>query len=631
MVRLELLEAGDCEQPEFFVNGRWTVGKLRFPALVARISHPRVGKILFDCGYGRALVEASGWAARVYRGILPFRLGNASIGAVDAVFLSHFHPDHIGGLRDVGLLGTDARPFTGRGASVPEVKGVVRSSNSAASGAVPIWYSRVGLERLRRMSGFGRARHAFLEELLPRDFEARGRAIEDCVQVRLGAEWAPFESAYDLAGDGSLLAVALPGHALGQYGLICRVDGEDVFLIADAGWVLENVTRLAMPARPGRLAIADYGAYQETLRRLHALKAQRPDLWMIPSHCEKSIAAFRDREMPVVGPREYERRFAEFNVLGVGLEEARVVGQRGEFSFGLSTGTTGEPGVFITNERERRDWAKAFVAKTIGWRNVLGMRAALLLRHDNALYAKQRLRLRYFSLERAIEEWVRELEEYAPNVLAGPPSALEKLGGMLRLRPRFLLVGGEAMAPGDREALEELFGVKPRVVYQAKEGFLAVGNERGGLDWNEDLVALQRMYFRGDASRFVPVITDLRRTTQRYVRYRMDDVLRVVDGEIVEVEGRLQDVLYVEGRMVFPSEVHRVVGHGRYELEQLAEGEFVLRGDVAVGTVEELLRARVQREELVARPLWEKRRRVRRSFDPESEWIVRRWLQLPCR
>jgi hypothetical protein len=187
------------------------------------------------------------------------------------------------------------------------------------------------------------------------------------------------------------------------------------------------------------------------------------------------------------------------------------------------------------------------------------------------------------------------------------------------------------MAPGDVATLEGLFGVKPRVVYQAKEGFLAVGNERGGLDWNEDLVALQRMYFRGDASRFVPVITDLRRTTQRYVRYRMDDVLRVVDGEIIEVEGRLQDVLNVERRLVFPSEVHARVGHGRYELEQLGEGSFVLRGDVAVGAVEELLGARVRREQLVERPLWEKRRRVRRSFDPESERIVRQWLKLPCR
>lgn len=602
MVTLELLEAGDCEQPEFFVNGRWTTlwkwGKLRFPALVARIGHPRLGTILFDCGYGRALVEASGWAARIYRGVLPFRLG-APLGSVDAVFLSHFHPDHIGGLRDVA--------------------------------GVPIWYSRVGLAALRGMSEFGRAQHAFFGELLPEDFEARARAIEDCPLVELGTEWAPFASAYDLAGDGALLAVALPGHALGQYGLICKVGDEDVFLIADAGWVLENVTRLAMPARPGRLAIADYGAYQETLRRLHTLKVRRPDLWMIPSHCEKTIAAFQERELPTVRPSEYERRFAEFNVLGIGLEEARKAGQRGEYSFGLSTGTTGAPGVFITNERERRAWAKAFVSKTIGWWNVLGIRAALLLRHDNALYAKQRLRLRYFSLERAIEEWAGDLEKYAPTVLVGPPSALERLGEMVKLRPQFLLVGGEAMVPGDAEALEKLFGVKPQVVYQAKEGFLAVGNERGGLDWNEDLVALQRIYFRGDASRCVPVISDLQRTTQRYERYRMDDVLRVVDGEIVEVEGRLQDVLYVSGRLVFPSEVHARVGHGRYELEQLAEGEFVLRGDVVAGAVEELLGARVRHEELVARPLWEKRRRVRRSFDLQSEWIVRQWLKLPCR
>ncbi|MEJ1935348.1 hypothetical protein WDZ92_34565, partial [Nostoc sp. NIES-2111] len=157
------------------------------------------------------------------------------------------------------------------------------------------------------------------------------------------------------------------------------------------------------------------------------------------------------------------------------------------------------------------------------------------------------------------------------------------------------------------------------------------GNVRWSFDWKWDLVGLQRMYVRGGGSRFGPVSTVLRRATQRYERYRMDDVLRVEDGQIVEVEGRLQDVLYAGERLVFPAEVHRAVGHGRYELEQRGLGDFVLRGEVEVKAVEELLGARVQREELRERPAWEKRRRVRRLFDPESEWIVRQWLRLPCR
>ena len=156
-------------------------------------------------------------------------------------------------------------------------------------------HSAAGLEALRRSSRWRRLQSAFLPELLPDDFDARGSAIEDLPSVRLSGEWRPFESARDVLGDGSLLAVHLPGHAAGQYGLICRLaNGRTLFLVADAAWVRANIAELALPAWPVRFLVDDHRAFVETLRALHEIGRRMPEVTMIPSHCVESIQAFSD-------------------------------------------------------------------------------------------------------------------------------------------------------------------------------------------------------------------------------------------------------------------------------------------------------------------------------------------------
>ena len=64
---------------------------------------------------------------------------------------------------------------------------------------------------------------------------------------------------------------------------------------------------------------------------------------------------------PVSDEAQVAENFAEFNALGLTLDEARAMARteletgatpRPGYSFGLSTGTTGEPGVFITTQAE---------------------------------------------------------------------------------------------------------------------------------------------------------------------------------------------------------------------------------------------------------------------------------------
>jgi glyoxylase-like metal-dependent hydrolase (beta-lactamase superfamily II) len=265
-VEVTLQTVGYCLNRAWFVDRSSFIKWLTLPAMVARIRHPRLGTILFDTGYGRPLIQLHTIAARTYRHLLPFLLPpeqELDPRDIDLVFLSHFHPDHIGALRNVP--------------------------------SVPILHSREGLFHLQAARGLHRWRSAFFPELLPDDFPSRARAIEDLPLITLPVEYRPFEQAYDVAGDGSLLAIELPGHAPGQYGLLCRLtDGRTLFLVADAAWVQANISKLAFPAWPVRALVNDYSAFTGTLRKLHALHVSRPEIILVPSHCAQSIQAFTD-------------------------------------------------------------------------------------------------------------------------------------------------------------------------------------------------------------------------------------------------------------------------------------------------------------------------------------------------
>lgn len=274
-VDVHLFSVGHCRNRAWFVESGSFFRQLHLPAMVAIIRHPEAGVILFDTGYGAPLVNASSQPARIYRGILPFHFKEEdgvpyhlwslglSVDDISTIFLSHFHPDHIGSLKDLP--------------------------------PVPILHSQTGLTTLAQYTPAQRARAAFFPELLPDDFPTRARAIEGLPRVALSEAWHPFTEGFDVVGDQSILAISLPGHAVGQFGLLCRrANDRYVFLVADAAWTQRNITAMALPGFPAGRLIGDAKVFQETLRKLHELQKRRPEVPLIPSHCQQSIASFRN-------------------------------------------------------------------------------------------------------------------------------------------------------------------------------------------------------------------------------------------------------------------------------------------------------------------------------------------------
>jgi len=377
--------------------------------------------------------------------------------------------------------------------------------------------------------------------------------------------------------------------------------------------------------------------------------------------------------LPLLTAGEFAAQFAERNALGLSLEEARHrawyeldtgVSPEPGYSFGFSTGSTGEPGVFLTTPAERAQWVGSILGKLLPLRSLArpgGLDVALLLKHNNRLYsdvsAAGRVRLRYFDLAEPVARWAPRIAALAPQILVAPPSALVELAGTLAaggplLQPRMVLAGGEPLFPLDRATLGGVFGVVPRGLYQAKEGFLATGCARGRLHLNEDLLVFELQRFADRPERAVPVLTDFTRSSQTYWRYRMDDVL-ICDPSpcacgsrytsVLAVEGRLSDVLLRgDGSPVFPFEVDAVLAKhlgagrrsavvqpapGRFTLE--IEGELpealpihllsLLGGDAATAATLAVTR-------YVPPPPGEKLRRFRRLFDPGSEQLTRTLL-----
>jgi glyoxylase-like metal-dependent hydrolase (beta-lactamase superfamily II) len=281
-VELHLLRVGSCRHPEWVTmrGGRWR--PTAFPAIAALIIHPVVGPILYDTGYSERFGEATRrFPERLYRWLTPVRLPpedrlgiqlarfGVSFDDVRHVVISHLHADHVAGLRDL-----------------PRARFLIMERAAAAA----------------RLSRWRALRIGVLPGLLPADFAARLDLVDTKLPIDLGPAWHPFDTGYDLLGDGTLVGLALPGHAQAQLGLLLStVRHGRVLLAADACWSSRALREMRMPSALARLVFDDWTAYRRTLAGLRDVANRQPDLSIVPSHCPAALAAFEAAPRPLAG------------------------------------------------------------------------------------------------------------------------------------------------------------------------------------------------------------------------------------------------------------------------------------------------------------------------------------------
>ena len=257
--------------------------------------------------------------------------------------------------------------------------------------------------------------------------------------------------------------------------------------------------------------------------------------------------------------------FDELNTLGVKKDEAMDIALNSEktrnfnqkyknISVGLSSGTSGHRGMFITTPEEQGTWAGTILAKMLPKNNIFGHKIAFFLRADNDLYKTINsflISLEYFDTFKDIDEHIERLNKYKPSMIVAPPSLLLILakkieGGELRVSPKRVISVAEILEKPDEEYIKKQFKLNiVHQIYQATEGFLACTCEYGHLHLNEDLIKFEKIYI--DKKRFYPIITDFRRTSQPFVNYYLNDIL-VEATEPCECGSILQKIEKIEGR-----------------------------------------------------------------------------------
>jgi glyoxylase-like metal-dependent hydrolase (beta-lactamase superfamily II) len=266
-VKLSFIKVGFCRHPEWIAIRGGSFKSTNFPALVAVIDHPKHGIILFDTGYSdRFFAETRSFPNRFYSMLTPVSLqdfGSAKaqlilkgIYAHDVkhILISHFHADHIAGLRDF-----------------PKARFV---------------FLEESFKSVQHTRGLKALSLGFLPNLLPVDFSKRSNPLNWLLRAKSCKEFEPFDYRIDLFDDNSLLVVQLPGHARGQMGIFVRTERKIFFLVADACWKSASYKELRPPHPVTMLLHDNMKEYYQTLLKMHTFWKKRPEVQIVPCHCE---------------------------------------------------------------------------------------------------------------------------------------------------------------------------------------------------------------------------------------------------------------------------------------------------------------------------------------------------------
>jgi len=268
-VELKISSAGFCMAGGNHAQRGAKRGNIQFNAVFALIKHPSKGYILFDTGYTKRFFEATNkFPYKIYAAITKVTLKEGEevvdqlkaigIAAADIkyIIISHFHADHIGGLRDF-----------------PNAQFIC---------------TKTGYKDVKGKSGFSGLIKAFIPHLMPKNFENRTKFIDMETATITHPDLGKMIDVFD---DGTIMMCALDGHALGMIGILVKTSQREVFLVSDAAWLKSNYQDLKLPHPIVKIFFNSWNDFKDSINRIHKFYKNNPDTLIIPSHCMETYKA----------------------------------------------------------------------------------------------------------------------------------------------------------------------------------------------------------------------------------------------------------------------------------------------------------------------------------------------------
>lgn len=281
-------------------------------------------------------------------------------------------------------------------------------------------------------------------------------------------------------------------------------------------------------------------------------------------------------ELPVINKQMMMDHLSELNTIGADKDELIQFALDMEISknysgyfknnyvVGLSSGTSGNIGIYITSRKLTQRLPFVFLARSGIPLSLLPFNILFFLRINSQAFEDINapfIKLKYMSTMTDIHKVVIAMNDRKINVLMAPPSFLRQLLPMadsIHSKPKLIMTYAEVLTVEDRELLKNKFGCKVIEIYQASEGQMASSCKCGNLHINEDLVYIE-LYDQNnneikDSSRIASkmIVTNLVNYAQPLIRYEMNDLIQL--GEkcpcgsnfrtINKIVGRSDDILH---------------------------------------------------------------------------------------
>ena len=322
--------------------------------------------------------------------------------------------------------------------------------------------------------------------------------------------------------------------------------------------------------------------------------------------------------LPRIDKSVMMREFDRLNTEGLQLHDAmdfalsaerekRYLGYfRDRHVVGLSSGTSGARGLYLTDRAISQRLPFAFLARSgLPWR-LLPYRIAFFLRVFNQGFAdinSALISLEYMPTMLSVDESIDRINAMRANVIMGPPSTLRLLAARrssIKSPIGIIVSYAEVLESNEREMLQRVFGVRVVEIYQASEGLIACPCQNGRLHINEDMMFVELLDEAGQelTTPGVPcrrmIVTNLYNELQPLIRYELNDLVELgercscgSDFRVIDkVIGRDDDILYFphhDGSLghVFPDVLSRWIitasdGIAEYMVEQSEPGFMVV-------------------------------------------------------